>query len=327
MVERVITALIVKPNKKQILKEVFNSRSGIARIIGIEEDKLGSICLRTSRIYYPRFLDIHYCLRNGTIPYPIVILKKGDYADHESYEMALNSSYLTIDNAFVALEEMNLNVDELIDGRLFFRSDTDVMDFIVNHVLHRKEVSLVAKIILTFIQRYNFDITMSRIAEHFKEDIAALDQGMEELVKLNLIGETRLDDDRYFIVNPSCVKEAEILLKGFTNTSLEPVVISDKCTQSNQREELFEKGNVAEKSNQFGETDYLLGDAMKIVIKEQKASVSMLQRKLRIGYTRAARLVDTMEELGVVAPYAGSKPREVLVKNIDELNKVKSEVK
>ena len=130
MVERVITALIVKPNEKPILKEVFNSRSEIARIIEIEEENLGSICLRTSRIYYPKFLDIHYCLSNGTIPYTIVILKIGGFADYESYEMALNASHLTIDNAFVALEEINLNVDELIDGRLFFRSDTDVMDFI-----------------------------------------------------------------------------------------------------------------------------------------------------------------------------------------------------
>jgi DNA segregation ATPase FtsK/SpoIIIE, S-DNA-T family len=43
------------------------------------------------------------------------------------------------------------------------------------------------------------------------------------------------------------------------------------------------------------------------------ASVSLLQRRLRVGYTRAARLVDLLEEKGVVGPYEGSKPREVLL--------------
>jgi S-DNA-T family DNA segregation ATPase FtsK/SpoIIIE len=45
----------------------------------------------------------------------------------------------------------------------------------------------------------------------------------------------------------------------------------------------------------------------------QSASVSLLQRRFRIGYTRAARLIDAMEDNGIVGPYEGSKPREVLI--------------
>ena len=50
----------------------------------------------------------------------------------------------------------------------------------------------------------------------------------------------------------------------------------------------------------------------------QTASVSMLQRRFRVGYTRAARLIDAMEMNGVVGPYEGSKPREVLISDVQE---------
>lgn len=59
--------------------------------------------------------------------------------------------------------------------------------------------------------------------------------------------------------------------------------------------------------------DDLYNDAVQMVLEMQSASVSMLQRRFRIGYTRAARLIDAMEERNIVGPYEGSKPREVLV--------------
>lgn len=59
--------------------------------------------------------------------------------------------------------------------------------------------------------------------------------------------------------------------------------------------------------------DELYDQAVQIVIDAKQASVSLLQRRLRIGYTRAARLIDAMEATGVVGPYEGSKPREVLM--------------
>ena len=59
--------------------------------------------------------------------------------------------------------------------------------------------------------------------------------------------------------------------------------------------------------------DDLYDDAVQLIIEMQSASVSMLQRKFRVGYTRAARLIDAMEERGIVGPYEGSKPRKVLV--------------
>ena len=61
------------------------------------------------------------------------------------------------------------------------------------------------------------------------------------------------------------------------------------------------------------EYDELLPSAIEVVVETGMASVSMLQRRLKLGYSRAARLVDQMEEKGVVGPFEGSKPRQVLI--------------
>ena len=62
-----------------------------------------------------------------------------------------------------------------------------------------------------------------------------------------------------------------------------------------------------------GDYDELLPAAIEVVVETGMASVSMLQRRLKLGYSRAARLVDQMEEKGVVGPFEGSKPRQVLI--------------
>src|SRR6056297_3343436 len=72
--------------------------------------------------------------------------------------------------------------------------------------------------------------------------------------------------------------------------------------------------------NKLGDDkDELYEDAVKLVVK-YRASISMLQRRLHIGHSRAARLIDMMEDEGIVGPYAGSKPRKVLIeeKDLDE---------
>lgn len=65
--------------------------------------------------------------------------------------------------------------------------------------------------------------------------------------------------------------------------------------------------------------DDMWKDAVQVVIDNRKASTSLLQRRLRIGYGRAARLIETMEEQGIVGPADGSRPREVLVHSADEV--------
>jgi DNA segregation ATPase FtsK/SpoIIIE, S-DNA-T family len=63
--------------------------------------------------------------------------------------------------------------------------------------------------------------------------------------------------------------------------------------------------------------DPLLEKAIEVVVQAQTASVSLLQRRLRVGYTRAGRLIDMLERRGIISPYEGSKPRRVLVGETD----------
>ena len=73
------------------------------------------------------------------------------------------------------------------------------------------------------------------------------------------------------------------------------------------------KGVGGSDPNQSGDYDELLPAAIDVVLEVGQASVSMLQRRLKLGYGRAARLVDQMEEKGVVGPFEGSKPRQLLI--------------
>jgi S-DNA-T family DNA segregation ATPase FtsK/SpoIIIE len=68
-----------------------------------------------------------------------------------------------------------------------------------------------------------------------------------------------------------------------------------------------------------GPEDPLLREAIEEVVSYRRASASLLQRRLSIGYARAARLLDELERRGVVGPQEGSKPREVLIRDADQL--------
>lgn len=72
-------------------------------------------------------------------------------------------------------------------------------------------------------------------------------------------------------------------------------------------------------SDNMGESDdELWRDAVAVVVEGRKASTSLLQRRLRIGYARAARLIETMEEQRIVSQADGSRPRDVLISSVDE---------
>ena len=80
------------------------------------------------------------------------------------------------------------------------------------------------------------------------------------------------------------------------------------------------KGGVVMDMDGGGEgNDDMFRDAVRVVVETRKASTSLLQRKLRVGYARAARIMEEMEEQGIIGPADGSRPRDVLIGSTDEL--------
>ena len=79
--------------------------------------------------------------------------------------------------------------------------------------------------------------------------------------------------------------------------------------------EADEKSGPAPEADKSAKSDYdeLLPQGVDVILETKQASVSMLQRRLKLGYSRAARMVDQMEEMGIVGPFEGSKPRKILI--------------
>jgi S-DNA-T family DNA segregation ATPase FtsK/SpoIIIE len=81
--------------------------------------------------------------------------------------------------------------------------------------------------------------------------------------------------------------------------------------------EVQEERGVEAEGDYDPDSDDLLDEAIRLVVETETASVSMIQRRLRVGYTRAGRLIDMLERRGVISGYEGSKPRQVLVTQAD----------
>ncbi len=94
-------------------------------------------------------------------------------------------------------------------------------------------------------------------------------------------------------------------LKQYMDNAAEDKKGSDSGSSSSSSSSSKESNSIA------GEYDEMLPQAAEVVLEMKQCSVSMLQRRLKLGYSRAARIVDQMEELGIVGPYEGAKPRSV----------------
>lgn len=97
-------------------------------------------------------------------------------------------------------------------------------------------------------------------------------------------------------------------IKTQGETEYDAAIIEDIEKQAVQEKGVSSSDNDGEENN-----DEMLSEAIEAVIDAGQASTSMLQRKLKVGYARAGRLIDEMEKRGIVGPFEGSKPRQVLM--------------
>ena len=90
----------------------------------------------------------------------------------------------------------------------------------------------------------------------------------------------------------------------------------------------FSKDDSNESSNiSIEDRDSMFDEAARVIVTNQQGSASLLQRKLKLGYNRAGRLIDQMEDAGIVGPFEGSKPRQVLITDLNSLEDLLSEIK
>lgn len=111
---------------------------------------------------------------------------------------------------------------------------------------------------------------------------------------------------------------SQIATSAFTGTVQENLATAENNTVAAEIENLADiavDSYADDALPKASENDRLLSEAINLVIHEGTASTALLQRKLKLGYARAARLLDLLEERGIVGPYNGSKPRKVLISN------------
>src|SRR5690606_31598730 len=158
-------------------------------------------------------------------------------------------------------------------------------------------------------QRPSVDVITGIIKANIPSRIAfAVSSAIDSRTILDMSGAERLlgRGDMLFLQSG---ESKPVRVQGAFVSDAEVERIVDFCIE--QQKAQYEESMIPtdEPEKEFSEvTDDLYDDAVALVIEQGQASVSMLQRKFRIGYSRAARIVDQMEERGVVGPSEGSKP-------------------
>ena len=212
-------------------------------------------------------------------------------------------------------------IDELAD--LMMTAPNEVEDYI-NRIAAKARAAGMHLIIAT--QRPSVDVVTGVIKANIPSRIAfAVSSQVDSRTILDGVGAEKLLGRGDMLFSPiGSTKPARLQGCFVSDEEVEAVVDYVKGDYSTEYDQniLFEierraaadkkaKTGVAEESD--SEEDPMLRQAIEAVVENGQASTSLLQRRLKLGYARAARLIDAMEERGIVGPYEGSKPRQVLV--------------
>ncbi|MBE6797629.1 MAG: DNA translocase FtsK [Ruminococcaceae bacterium] len=212
-------------------------------------------------------------------------------------------------------------IDELAD--LMMTAPSEVEDSI-NRIAAKARAAGMHLLIAT--QRPSVDVVTGVIKANIPSRIAfAVSSQVDSRTILDMAGAEKLLGRGDMLFNPvGCSKPNRLQGCFVSDEEVEAVVDYIKGDHSCEYDEdvmqEIERQAAVEKKNKtsageasLDDDDPMLNAAIETVVELGQASTSMLQRKLKLGYARAARLIDIMEERGVVGPYEGSKPRQVLM--------------
>jgi S-DNA-T family DNA segregation ATPase FtsK/SpoIIIE len=208
-------------------------------------------------------------------------------------------------------------IDELAD--LMMISPQQVEDAVIR--LAQKSRAVGIHLVLA-TQRPSVDVITGMIKANVPSRIAfAVSSQTDSRVILDQAGAESLLGQGDMLFKPLGTSRLQRLQGAFV-TEEEIALIVEQCRAQREQEldeTLLEAPQVFEDEGDHADGDFdpdedpLLDKAIEVVVQTQTASVSLIQRRLRVGYTRAGRLIDMLERRGIISGYEGSKPRRVLV--------------
>lgn len=216
------------------------------------------------------------------------------------------------DNSLEKLSYIVIIIDELSD--LMMISANDVEDSICR-LAQMARACGIHLIIAT--QRPTVDVITGTIKANIPSRISfAVSSQIDSRTILDQSGAEKLIGKGDMLFYPSTASKARRIQGAFVSDEEVEEVVNYLISKNDSEydEEIIEDIDKIDLSSDIiDDTDPLFNDALEIIINEDSASISLLQRKLKVGYARAGRIIDQMEERNIVGPSEGSKPRKILV--------------
>ncbi|MDX9917332.1 MAG: DNA translocase FtsK [Gudongella sp.] len=208
------------------------------------------------------------------------------------------------------LPKIVIIIDELAD--LMMVAAQEIEDYITRLAQMARAAGMH---LIVATQRPSVDVITGTIKANIPSRISfAVSSQVDSRTILDMSGAEKLLGQGDMLFYPSSYSKPVRLQGSFiSNRDVEKVVAYlSELNQTQYDEEIIEAVQNSKKVS-MDEADELLPEAINLVVSEGVASISLLQRRLKIGYARAARLIDDMEDRGIVGGYEGSKPRKVLI--------------